>query len=298
MVRARPHPAPTVPDDLARAVLSWAGEPGAAWIASLPALVTSLAEEWSLDVGAAFQPCGYGSWTAPAVRADGTPCVLKVRVPDEDSSYEGAALRHYGGGAAVALLAEDVARDALLLERCDPGTPLLREPDDVVATVVAETLGELWSPPAPDHGLRRLRDLAPSWAATMAACDAIDARLREEAIDLLRDLPDDRPEVVLHGDLHAANVLRAARRGWLAIDPKGLVGEATFDVAAVIRDRPAPGLVERRAAILTDVLGLDAARVRGWTLVQCVLAAAWRYGAVEGFGDFLDAAALVRALRP
>lgn len=40
-------------------------------------------------------------------------------------------------------------------------------------------------------------------------------------------------EVVLHGDLHHGNILDFGTRGWLAIDPKGLVGERGFDYANI-----------------------------------------------------------------
>jgi streptomycin 6-kinase len=36
--------------------------------------------------------------------------------------------------------------------------------------------------------------------------------------------------VVLHGDIHRGNVLDFGHRGWLASDPKGLVGERYCDL--------------------------------------------------------------------
>jgi streptomycin 6-kinase len=287
-----------VPADLAATVATWAGEPGRAWLAALPRLVAELAEEWSLEVGAAFQPSGYTSLALPATRA-GEPCVLKLRFPDEHSAHEAAGLRHFGGTAAVALLAEDPERAALLLERALPGTPLTAEPDDVATRVVAETLRELWSPPAPEHAFPLLReDAAPRWAAQLAL-PVVDARLRDEAREALAWLA--RPagdEVVLHCDLHAGNVLRATRRPWLAIDPKPVVGDPAFDLSPVLRDRPAPDLVARRFAIVTEVTGLDQARVRGWALVNTVEAAAWSYdvGDVASGDSCVAAATLIAAL--
>jgi streptomycin 6-kinase len=37
-------------------------------------------------------------------------------------------------------------------------------------------------------------------------------------------------------DLHHYNVLSDSGRGWLAIDPKGLVGEVEYEVGAAIRN--------------------------------------------------------------
>ncbi|HVF05316.1 MAG TPA: aminoglycoside phosphotransferase family protein [Frankiaceae bacterium] len=287
-----------VPDDLTRSIGSWAGPAGAAWLAALPGLVAALAAEWGLAVGEPFQPSGYASLALRATRA-GDPCVLKLRFPDEWSRYEGAALRHYGGGAAVALLAEDERRAALLLERCDPGSPLAREPDDVAARVVAGLARELWAPPPDGHPFRSVAGIAPVWAGEIRAGGAFDPRLAAEALETLDALVATAPApVVLHGDLHAANVLRAARRPWLAIDPKPLAGDPAHDLAAVIRDRPAAGLVRRRFAIVCEVTGCDPGRVRGWALVQSVAGAAWSYAAGDGSSgaEFAAAAALVAPL--
>jgi hypothetical protein len=43
-------------------------------------------------------------------------------------------------------------------------------------------------------------------------------------------------EVLLHGDLHHWNILSSEREGWLAIDPKGLAGEAECETGAFLRN--------------------------------------------------------------
>ncbi|HWL36725.1 MAG TPA: aminoglycoside phosphotransferase family protein [Frankiaceae bacterium] len=276
------------------------GERGQAWLASLPRLVAECAGQWSLTLREPCQPSGYTSLTLRATRADGTPCVLKLRCPDEWSQPEGAALRHYGGVAAIALLAEDAGRDALLLERCTPGTSLLTEPDDVATRVVAETVRELWSPPAEGHPFRLLVDNAAPWMAGIAASAAVEPRLRDETLELLTWLAALPPpgDVVLHCDLHPANVLRAERRPWLAIDPIPAVGERAYDLAPVLRDRATPEVIHRRFAIVRDVTGLDPVRLRGWALVQAVEGAAWSYdvGDVTSGEEFVTAANAIAAV--
>lgn len=286
-----------VPDDLTASIRSWAGPAGERWLAALPGLVAGLAADWGLVVGEPFQPSGYTSLTLRVERA-GEPAVLKVLIPDEWSRDEGAGLRHYGGRAAVTLLAEDPERWALLLERCLPGTPLLAEPDDVATEVVAGLAAELWAPPSAGTAFRSLEWAAGQWADTLAADRRVDPALRAEAAALLPDLlASAPPPVVLHSDLHPANVLRASRRPWLAIDPKPLLGDPALDLTPVLRDRATPENVGRRFAILREVV--DPARLRGWTLVKCVEGAAWSYvaGDVASGDAFAGAAALVAALR-
>ena len=90
--------------------------------------------------------------------------------------------------------------------------------------------------------------------------------------------------VLLHGDLHHANILAAERRPWLALDPKGVIGEAAYEVGAWLRNpwpgllaEPHPGrILARRVDQCADELGFDRARLVGWGLAQAVLSAWWR----------------------
>lgn len=47
-------------------------------------------------------------------------------------------------------------------------------------------------------------------------------------------MADPHDVVVLHGDIHHGNVLDGGERGWRAIDPKGLLGERTFDFVNIL----------------------------------------------------------------
>jgi streptomycin 6-kinase len=89
--------------------------------------------------------------------------------------------------------------------------------------------------------------------------------------------------VLLHGDLHHDNVLRAAREPWLVIDPKGVAGEREFEVGPLMYN-PWQRLLEwpnlkailsRRVDILVEVLGFDRQRLLGWALVGAVLSMLW-----------------------
>lgn len=89
--------------------------------------------------------------------------------------------------------------------------------------------------------------------------------------------------VVLHGDLHQENILSATREPWLAIDPKGLVGEPAYETGSLLRNTreqilalpdPKP-LFARRITLLAEELELDRERIRGWGEAQAVLSACW-----------------------
>ena len=71
------------------------------------------------------------------------------------------------------------------------------------------------------------RALAPAAAAHGGVFDVSLAAA--EAL-----LADPREVCVLHGDLHHENVLDGGERGWLVIDPKGLLGERTYEYATTL----------------------------------------------------------------
>jgi streptomycin 6-kinase len=87
---------------------------------------------------------------------------------------------------------------------------------------------------------------------------------------------------LLHGDLQHYNVLFDSERGWLAIDPKGVVGETEYEIGAVLRnpiEQPdlftSRDIIERRTRKLAERLGLDYGRILSWAFAQAVLSAIW-----------------------
>lgn len=251
----------------------------AEWRERAPRLVAECAELWSLRLGEPYEHANL-SITRRAELPGGTPAVLKVGYPHHESEHEADALGHYDGHSAVRLLAHDRERYAMLLERCEPGTPVWAVEDDDEATrSVAEVLRSMWRSPAPDHPFDVLADEAELWIEELRARPG-DRALADEAVGTLRDLAATQGElVVCHQDLHGGNVLRA-ERGWLAIDPKPVVGEREFDTASLIRDRRATisaPIMRRRMDILVYELGLDCERTRAWAFAHAM---AWDHPGV------------------
>src|SRR2546423_13405682 len=116
--------------------LSWLGRSpdGAAWVGRLPRIVDECVERWSLKVGVPFSDA-YTSLVLPATSEDGSAVVLKIQFPDRESEHEAAALAHWDGDGAIRLIEHDPVRHALLLERCDPGTPLSELDQDAALDV-------------------------------------------------------------------------------------------------------------------------------------------------------------------
>src|SRR5262249_39708751 len=99
-----------ISDDFARRMVEVFGDPGAAWLARLPALVAECADRWALTVLPPY-PLSY-NYVAPAIQADGRPVVLKVGYPGRELMTEIAALRLYDGRGIAQLLDADPAQGA------------------------------------------------------------------------------------------------------------------------------------------------------------------------------------------
>ncbi|MGN9813561.1 aminoglycoside phosphotransferase family protein [Micromonospora sp. BQ11] len=256
--------------------LGWVrGTPhGQGWLAALPTLLAECVDQWSLRIGPPFA-YAFASLALPAEMPDGTPTVLKLQYPDADSVHEATALDHWAGDGAIRLLANDPVRRALLVERCVPGSPLHEQPADAALDVVVGLLPRLWKPA--DAPFTPLAEEAAGWRERLPvkwdrANRPYERRLLDTALGLIADLtPNQGEQVLVNQDLHAGNVLRAAREPWLVIDPKPLTGEREFSVVPMVRGRElghSPAAVRRRLDRLTGELGLDRDRVRGWTIAQ------------------------------
>ncbi|MFR9778352.1 aminoglycoside phosphotransferase family protein [Micromonospora sp. MS34] len=265
---------------------------GRAWRAVLPHRLAECVERW--DLRAVGRPFGYAfaSLAVPAELPDGTPVVLKLQYPDDDSRHEAAALAHWAGRGAVRLLAHDAERRALLVERCRPGTPLYDLPPDAALDAAVELLPRLGVPAGPPF--TPLAEEAAGWAERMPvdweqANRPYERRLLDAALGLLADLaPSQGEQVLVNQDLHAGNVLLSTREPWLVIDPKPLVGERDFGPVPLVRGMElghSPAAVRHRLDRLSAELGLDRERVRGWTIVHCT---AWSLGAGRVFPNQVE----------
>ncbi|AZP23388.1 hydroxyurea phosphotransferase [Streptomyces aquilus] len=268
-----------MPEGLAAAQEKFNGAAGRAFIAGLPERAASFLERWELRPdGAAMH--GVAALVLPVLRADGSGAVLKLQLLDDESAGEPVALRVWDGDGAVRLLDHDEPTGTMLLERLDPARMLSHVPDTREAVlVIARLLAHLTAFPAPP-GMRRLGDIAramlertpraleripdPQERALVADCAA--------AVNEVADEPGDR---LLHWDLHYDNVLGADRADWLAIDPKPLAGDPAFDLLPALWNRFDADDIRRRFDAMTEVLGLDRARARAWTLGRVLQTSLW-----------------------
>jgi streptomycin 6-kinase len=275
------------------------GAAGERWLDNLPATVAACARRWQLTVGPPLDNLSY-NFVAPATNGAGQEFMLKLGVPGLELEQELAALRAYDGHGSVRLIDADAAGGALLLERLRPGRMLADmgpQGDEEATRIAARLMKRLWRP-APESapfttvtrwslGFGRLR------AAFQGGTGPFPEDLVSDAEAIYAQYLATGPQpVLLHGDLHHYNILSAKREPWLAIDPKGLVGEPAYEAGALLRN-PFPDLIQwpnpaaiqsKRLDILSQELAIDRRRLRNWALAQAVLSAWWGYEA-EGIVD-------------
>ncbi len=289
-----------IPDELQRRALDLHGDAGANWLRDLPRLVARYAERWSLTLGPPFADVGY-SYVAPGTREDGEPIALKIGFPNLELTTEIAALRIFDGRGAIRLIESDDESGALLLERPEPGASLITVADGDQATpIAAAVMRKLWRPVPDDHPFPAVADWQADLGDLRTRFDGgtgpIPARLVEQAERLSTDLLASATRMVLlHGDLHHGNILSAQREPWLAIDPKGVVGDPSYEVGPLLinpfeRPSEVPDLdriLARRIAVLSEALGFDRERLRAWGLARAVVSAWW---SIEDHGSGWESA--------
>jgi streptomycin 6-kinase len=262
-----------IPEQLA---VRWRGSAeGAAWLDGLTHAVAEVERRWELALGPPFEGDDLtAAWVAPARRADGSGAVLKLGMPHMEAEQEIEGLRFWNGDPTVRLLEGDEALNAMLLERCEPGSSLRSIAEEEQDVVIAGLLRRLWRAPSAPHRFRSLSLMITYWADETRGNEERwqDPGLVREGLSLFAELSreDGSRDVLLATDLHAGNVLAAERKPWLVIDPKPFVGDPAYDATQHLlncyaRVRRDPTGTIRRFA---DLLELEDDRVRLWMFAR------------------------------
>ncbi|MBN8595904.1 MAG: phosphotransferase [Anaerolineae bacterium] len=242
------------------------------------------------------------------VQHQGETVVLKLlnEVGAADEGGGAVALDYWQGQGAVRLLQQDA--HAHLLEYAE-GADLakrVRQGNDSEATrMIAGVLNQLHSAssPLPTAGLKPLSLWFRSLfrRAQQEHTEELAALFQQGAAVAEKLLADPREVRVLHGDIHHENIRHKAGRGWLAFDPKGLIGERTYDAANTLCNPPGmPELVlnenrlRSQAALLAREARLDEGRLLAYTFAYACLSASW---SMEDGGDATAALTIASMLR-
>lgn len=213
------------------------------------------------------------------VRWQGLPAMLKVATVSEEKRG-GLLMRWWDGLGAAKVYAND--GDAVLLERAHGTRSLLTMAmsgdDDAASRIICGTVRTLHRPhtkPYPelvplDIWFRALETASTSHGGAFATAHAVAKPLLDAPLET----------GALHGDIHHSNILDFEDRGWLAIDPKGLLGERGYDYANLFCNPDLPATkdaarLRRQLAIVAQESGLAPERLLRWIIAYAGLSAAW-----------------------
>ena len=255
------------------------GEKGKQWLDHLPNLVTQLAKTYGLSN---LKPVEALSYNYVLTGFQGSKAViLKLGLDIDGLKREAAALLAFDGSGVVQIFSENTG--LLLLECTVPGVSLksyFPEKDDEAISTAANVIKRLHKAPIPStHVFPHIKD----W---LAAFDK-EWNIPNDYLQKARRLRDQLlktadPDVLLHGDLHHDNILQNGE-DWLVIDPKGVIGEPAYEVAAFIRNpipellthADAPNIIHNRITRFANLLGIPAKRILDWCFVESVLSWIW-----------------------
>ena len=295
-----------VPEHFSKTVSQTWGQIGTEWLDQLPDLIAQIEDRWSVRLQEPFES-SY-SYAARATAPGAREVVVKLELPNDDFTREVEALRLYGGRGAVMLLKADPSYGSIMLESLRPGRMLSDLTNDERATsIAARVMRRLWCPVPEQHPFPTVSEFdgGLEWLRQCLANKAtpVPIALVGRAEALLWELVLETAEpVLLHGDLHQYNILSAGRSPWLAVDPKGVVGDPAYDIGPFLynrlfeTDNPA-NVLERRVDQMSEELGFERDRIVGAAIPRAVLAA-WPSGSSgEAWGSALMCAELLNKIR-
>jgi len=177
-----------------------------------------------------------------------------------------------------------------------PGVMLATVEDDEDAThIAAEVMQKIWRPAQKDDVFIRLSDwfdglknLRPMFNG---GTGPFNEKLVERVEGSVKDFfIENHQPVLMHGDFHHFNIL-SSERGWLVIDPKGVIGPAGYEVGPflinpwddLLSGNNYRQMTKRRIDILHERLGFERERIREWGLAHAILSAWW---SIEDHGDW------------
>jgi streptomycin 6-kinase len=266
--------------------LNRGGDKGRQWLEFLPGLVNDLAKKWHLTDLKPMADLSYNYVLTAYQGNPPAPVVLKIGLEVTEVRQEMAALQFYQGQGCVKLLDADLDKGALLLEAIEPGITLKRlfpKDDATAVTHAVQVMKRLHSVPLTNPSdFPTLADLLDSlFKAESSVLPEAHLKKAQTLAKVL--LSSQAAPVLLHSDLHHDNILFSVTEGWIAIDPRGVIGEPAFEIGTFIYN-PIPDLlaqnnasaiIAHRLNLFAELLEMDPQRLKDWAYVQAILSACW-----------------------
>ena len=266
------------------------GDMGVIWLHSLPLLIEKLSRFWSLTN---IEPASNMNWNyvAYATQHKKINVAFKMSYDPTLIKNEYHVLTYFDGHGAIKLLDYSEEHHAILLERALPGRSLKEnDPAQIQETIhsYSQVIKKIASLTLPNSSFCHVN----TW---LDAIDHIrDLRIDKRYVDKAKQLKShllqsSNKEYLCHGDLHLENIIQN-KNDWLAIDPKGIIGEMAFEAAAfdLLYDDEMTNIKTGQSKIidriqqLSNALKIDNDRLLSWVFLRIMISIQWF---VEDKGD-------------
>jgi len=177
----------------------------------------------------------------------------------------------------------DFDKNACLLDYID-GHELLTlvhdGKDNEATKIIAQTLQKIHTTPIPKN--YNFKTTNQQFKALIEhPTDAPDIIHRGK--NFLQSLKFNSKEIcLLHGDTHHKNIMHQSQKGWIMLDPQGLVGDRAYDCANTLHNpHKMPELTEdknrllRQAHILGNGLNINPQRIIDYAYIHGCLSSCW-----------------------
>jgi len=254
------------------------------WLQALPQTIQQCLSRWQIEWTGESLKQGYFGYVLPCGCQDGTHAILKLSPLVQETQEQAIALCAWEGGGAPRLLAGscDQYGGSLLIARIRPGTALWPR-DDPDGQRIAECL--LWLADVPavsvrgslPSGLQRITAQLAANARHLHALNPVLRRYQDAMMALAHAVGrSQRPReqaVLLHGDLHAGNLLLDGNNRLIAIDPSPAIGEPEQDIGDAAAKNDWGQKIATRVKQLAEDCNADTAKVEAYARL-----AAWNSG--------------------
>jgi len=277
-----------IPSRFTQNTLDLCGELGEQWLNDLPQIVKELAENWSLEVEKPFQNLSY-NFVAPCIYK-GDRAVLKIALPlnNPEIFNEARFLQMANSKGAVKLLKLDETHRAILLERLMPGANLkevFHKDSGKAVEIAINTMRVILRESPINSAFLQLEDWFNNFF-TKAEKTNFPAGFQKKTREFYKELSSgSKPKYLIHGDLHHENILSATREPFLAIDPKGIIGDIGYEISVFLNNHlwwlasepNLGGKLNDAVQQFSEAFAIKPQDLRKWAYAQMVLSAWWTF---------------------
>lgn len=255
-----------IPEDFKDKITVTFGDKGKEWLEKLPEILKACIEKWALVDCSISKSLSY-NFVCFANSPKFGEVALKIGVPNPELYTEIKALSLYEGKNICKCYDYDAELGAFIIERIMPGEDLTALNDvNERMEIAADLIFKLNAPVDDSDGFPTYTDWV-SRAFKRAKNENVVGTKMLDFIHMAEEFykeieASNKPQVLLHGDLHHFNILQEGIGSWKAIDPKGVVGPHYFECGAFMENQLHMVAEEKKFDILNKMIEIFSVKFR------------------------------------